>query len=552
MYTTMFIRLSAGLVSGLIACWGGAVAQQTTVPQNWHLLDKVHDGVWGIGINSAYTTLLKGKTPRTVLVAVIDSGIDTLHEDLRPVLWHNPGEQNNGRDNDGNGYKGDVFGWNFIGDTADVHHNLIRDSDEGTRFYYAHKSRFAKVTDERQLAAKDRKLYGDWLRSARALARNTEAQRAVDELQSYLQNSYPRWDTLFQRLLAMDTYTGKEVEAFTTDDRILKMERFFYARLFAKVKPGTTNKTLPQALKPVMDSMQLLVKIPDTPPADYRAAVVKDDYFNLKDRFYGNSNVMAENMLHGTHASGIIGAVRNNGIGVDGIADNVQLMMVRVTPDGDEHDKDVALAIRYAVDNGAQIINMSFGKAWSPQQQWVEEAIEYARRKDVLIVKAAGNSGINLDSLPDYPANRYRKSRRLIPHMLTVGASGPLREELVSPFSNYGRETVDVFAPGMQVYSTVGLLRAGTIVHEYQPRSGTSMAAPVVTGIAAVLKAYYPQLSAVQIKQLIEASVTKVEGMVYQPQTNRQLITMAALCRTAGIVNAYRAVELAEAFTRGR
>lgn len=547
----MFIRLGAWLICSLLICFLSADAQNHPVPLNWHLLDKQADGVWGIGMNRAYAELLKGKKARTVVVAVIDSGIDTLHEDLRPVLWHNAGEQDNGRDNDGNGYKGDVFGWNFIGDAADVHNNLIQDSEEGARFYYLYKHRFAAVKDEKQLRARDRKLYHDWLRSAGMLARRTEGQRVVDELTTYLQNAYPRWDTLFKRLLAKDIYNGTDVAAFTTEDRLLKMETYFYARLFAKVPPGVTNKALPQALKPVIDSMQLLVTIPDTPPTDYRAAVVKDDYFHFNDRFYGNNNVMAENMLHGTHAAGIIGAVRNNGIGTDGVADHVQLMMIRVTPDGDEHDKDVALAIRYAVDNGAQIINMSFGKTYSPQQAWVEDAIDYARRKNVLIIKAAGNIGQNLDSVPDYPTNRYRRSNKRILNMITVGASGPGRETLIAAFSNYGRETVDVFAPGVDIYSTVGEVKAGKVLHDYKTRSGTSMAAPVVTGLAAVLKAYYPQLCAVQLKQLIEASVTKVEGSVHKPQSNRQT-TMETLCRTAGIVNAYQAIELAEAISNHR
>lgn len=531
---------------------GGAVALQAQegVPvENWHLLDYSKNGVYGIGINRAYHELLKNRTSKAVVVAVIDSGIDTLHEDLKPVLWHNPqkeGEQSRKR---AGRYWGDEYGWNFIGNRDSAGYNLLHDSQEEERFYYLYRSRFETLAAGKRPAGKDRRIYTAWLRSKKALVGRTREQMAVDALEGYLYNYYPRWDALFQKLLARKVYTGKEVQAYQTEDKLLKMDRYFYGLLFAKVAPAVTNAQLPQALMPVLDSMRRKIKIPDTPPADYRAAVVKDNYNKLSDRYYGNSNVMAANRMHGTHAAGIIGAVRENGKGMDGVADKVQIMMVRVVPEGDEHDKDVALAIRYAVDNGAQIINMSFGKAYSPQQHWVEAAIRYAGRRGVLIVKAAGNSGASLDSVPDYPAGRYLNNNTPIPYMITVGASGPGAEALIPGFTNYGRESVDVFAPGVQIYSTVGYDSAGRAIQGYKRISGTSMAAPVVTGMAAVLKSYYPRLSAADIKAIIEASVTPVAFPVQKPQSG-QWVPMAALCKTGGIVNAFEAVLLAEQYLK--
>lgn len=539
----MYIRIRCWLAGCIITV--GACAQDATPPLNWHLLDYRTDKVYGIGINNAYRDLLKNRTPQTVVVAVIDSGIDTLHEDLKPVLWHNPKEKDNGRDNDGNGYPADIYGWNFIGNKNNRADNLLHDLQEETRFYYLYRTRFERVSNGAALNNCDRRLYQDWLRSRAALAAKTPEQVAVDALAGYVNNYYPRWDSLFRKLLKKEVYTATDVQRYSTEDKLLKMDRYFYGLLFARAQTNITNQQLPQALKPVLDSMRRLVKIPVTPPADFRAAVVKDNYDAINDRFYGNSNVMAANRMHGTHAAGIIGAVRENGTGMDGVADCVKIMLVRVVPEGDEHDKDVALAIRYAADNGAQIINMSFGKAYSPQQHWVEEAIRYAGRKGVLIVKAAGNSGADLDSVPDYPSGHYRKGGRLVPHMITVGATGPYRDALVPVFSNYGRETVDVFAPGVQIFSTVGYDSAGIAVQGYKKISGTSMAAPVVAGLAAVLKSYYPRLTAVQIKRIIEASVTQVDGLVVRPQSTER-VPMAALCRTGGIINAYAAIQMAE------
>jgi subtilisin family serine protease len=428
-----------------------SIAQQQPQPQNWHLLAKDADKVYGTSVIRAYNELLKGKTPKTVVVAVLDGGIDTLHEDLKANLWRNIKEKAGDQDIDGNGYKGDVLGWNFLGGTTG---QVTAESSEYQRVYFTYKPLFENVETEKQVKKKDRQHYISWVLSK-----------------------------------------------------------------------------------------SLLKKSDTAAPVNYRAKQVQDDYFNIKDRFYGNSNLIGDPYFHGTHVGGIIGAVRGNDKGMDGIADAVKLMGIRVVPNGDEYDKDVALGIRYAVDNGAQIINMSFGKAVSPERKMVEDAIKYAEKKGVLLINAAGNDGVDVDSLPHYPTPFYMKGNKRAPNMITVGASGPTETGLVAAFSNYGDQTVDVFAPGVGIYSTLP-------DNKYRPLSGTSMATPVVAGIAALIKGYYPDLTAKQIKSIIEQSVTKIDFPVTKPKSGGKKVQMTELCRTGGIVNAYNALVMAEEMTR--
>jgi subtilisin family serine protease len=278
----------------------------------------------------------------------------------------------------------------------------------------------------------------------------------------------------------------------------------------------------------------------DTPPPAYRQNIVKDIYQDFNDRYYGNKDIMAAHSSHGTHVSGIIAAARNNGVGMDGVAENVRIMVLRAVPDGDEHDKDIALAIRYAVDHGAKVINMSFGKSFSPQKKWVDDAVRYAQSKDVLLVHAAGNDGKNIDSSENYPDQVFADTKTFAPNFITVGASGDKKTGgLAADFSNYGKSKVDVFAPGVKIYSCI----PGGNTYGFQ--QGTSMASPVVAGIAAMLRSYYPQLSAEQIKYCIENGVVKIKENVKKPGAEDEE-TFASLSRTGGIVNAYQAVKVAE------
>jgi len=509
----------------------------STTPRDWHMMDFQQDHVYGISIEKAYLELLKNKKSTLVVVAIIDSGIDTLHEDLRSVIWHNPREKANGLDNDNDGLVGDLFGWNFIG-SKDPSKNVTKDTEEALRVYYKNKDKFANITSEDQLKKKDLKLYQDWKRSKLAVLQTSKEQKSINSLMN-AQKLYSEYNPLFQKELNKETYSISDVKAYQTkDDQKSVMQRTLIA-MFRISKKDTTNVLLNNRIAYIIDSLKPLVKLPESPIVNYRDDIVGDNYSDFSDRFYGNNNVMGGDHMHGTHVAGIIGAARNNGVGMNGIADNVKIMMIRAVPDGDEHDKDIALGIRYAVDHGAKVINMSFGKPFSPEQKWVEEAFRYAAKKDVLIVKAAGNDSKDIDVEPSFPTTRYLKGDKKAPNVLTIGASGATMKTLIAPFSNYGKTMVDVFAPGVRVYSTIPGNKT------YAAMSGTSMASPVVAGLAAVLRSYFPNLSAVQIKQVIEDSVVKITDQVRKPGSTEQ-VSMTELCRTGGIVNAYNAIKLAE------
>jgi subtilisin family serine protease len=300
-----------------------------------------------------------------------------------------------------------------------------------------------------------------------------------------------------------------------------------------------SNKVLIEGVTEFYNGEKSKIEAAEKEPENYRGNIVQDNYDDINDRFYGNSDVMATTPMHGTHVSGIIGAVRGNNIGMNGVADNVRIMMIRAVPDGDEHDKDIANAIRYAVDNGAWVINMSFGKSFSPEKKWVDDAVKYAESKGVLLVHAAGNDGKNIDEADNFPTVRYDNNPATkASNWITVGASGPTSKDLAASFSNYGKD-VDVFSPGVEIYST---LPGG---NEYGNQQGTSMASPVTAGIAALILSYYPELSAKQVKSVIEKSVSPISTIkVIKPGTEDE-VKLSDISKTGGVVNAYEAIKLA-------
>ena len=254
-------------------------------------------------------------------------------------------------------------------------------------------------------------------------------------------------------------------------------------------------------------------------------ALIGDNPDDFSDIHYGNSNVEGPDALHGTHVAGIIAAIRGNNKGGDGVADNVKIMSIRTVPNGDEFDKDIYLAVRYAVDNGASVINMSFGKAYSPHQEKVYEAFQYADSKGVLLIHAAGNDAQDIDIEPNYPTSMYSFQDVKLDHFLTIGASTKNKgEELTASFSNFGKKGVDIFAPGLEIYNSV-------TENQYQNLQGTSMAAPMVAGVAALLKSYFPSLSMLEIKSIILSSGTTYKG-------NFQNLSV-----TGKVVNVYNAVK---------
>jgi subtilisin family serine protease len=514
-----------------------ANAQRKEVPNGWHLMDKQKSGYYGISLQKAYDFLKAKKIKSTnVLVAVIDSGIDTLHEDLKPVLWRNSQEtEGNGIDDDNNGFVDDINGYNFLGGRDGA--NVKEMSYEIKRVYFMYKSKY-EGKDESKIDAIDKKEFDMWKRAEKELTKNKSEVEAIMYRRAFL--NAKKADSLLQTALKLNIFKGSELQLYKPETEELKKAKGVMLNLIEEnVGINGTNITTLERFEEFVNGEEQKEKDLKTPPEDLRAKIIKDDPENLNDLNYGNGNIMAETPFHGTHCSGIIGAVRGNKKGIEGIADNIKIMMVRAVPDGDEHDKDVANAIRYAVDNGAKIISMSFGKDFSPYKKWVDDAIKYAEQKEVLLLHAAGNDSKDVDTEYNFPCAISEDGLYRPNNYITVGASGANEQTgIVAYFSNYGKKEVDVFAPGNSIYSTVP---GG---NTYDNASGTSMACPVVAGIAALLLEYFPTLSTRQIKMVIEKSAVKPKVKIKNPATYK-LQMLSDISVTGGIVNAFEAVKLA-------
>jgi subtilisin family serine protease len=507
-------------------------------PQSWYQLGPEYNG---IDLEKAYDLIKEKKLKsKQVTVAVIDSGIDTTHEDLKPILWVNKKEiPGNGIDDDKNGYVDDIHGWNFLGGKDGS--NVNKDSYEAARVYYDLKPRWeGKTVDTTSLSAADLAEYKTFKRAETKIMGDTASSEMQMVMLKRMQTNLTKADSTLQVALGKKTYTGTELENFKTGNATdEKAKNSFLAIMKNADAVEGTNEALLSELNGYISGEEEKMAARNTPPRPYRAEVVKDDENNLNDRNYGNNDLMAGTPFHGTHCSGIIAAVRNNDKGMNGIADNVRIMMLRAVPDGDEHDKDIANAIRYAVDNGAKVVSMSFGKDFSPKKQWVDDAIRYAETKGVLLVIAAGNDAKNVDEKPSYPSPYYNNNAGRASNVILVGASGNANNGgLTASFSNYGKNSVDVFSPGVGIYSTIP---GGD---KYGNASGTSMACPVVAGIASLVLEHYPNFTPQQLKYVIEQSAQAPSEEVNIPGTDEKT-KLSELCKTGGVVNAYEAIKLA-------
>lgn len=433
------------------------------------------NGYPGMNLQGAYD-LLKGLKSKKVIVGVIDSGIDIHHEDLKEVIWINPKEiPNNGIDDDNNGYIDDINGWNFLGDVN--HENLeytriLKTNDETNPVYIT-----AKELHEQE--------YNDAL----------QEKMYYEQLVQIIKTAHP----ILQEATGKENYTEEDLKNLEIEDETILEYAGLVAQMLSYV--GSIDAAIAELEKATNyfnSKLNYHLNIDYSP----RKELLGDNPDDINDRGYGNNNVIGpdlEESLHGTHVAGIIGAVRNNGIGMDGVADNVSIMVLRAVPDGDEYDKDVALAIRYAVDNGAKVINTSFGKDFSPHPEWVWDAIKYAAEKDVLIVNAAGNDSENIDEHEKFP-NDEINDKEISDNFLTVGALNYKYDKtLVASFSNFGKRNVDVFAPGVKIWATAP-------GNAYKFLQGTSMASPEVAGLAALIRSYFPNLTASQVKKVIMQS----------------------------------------------
>lgn len=502
-------------------------------PKNWHTLDVKTDGYYGISLDEAYR-LLKGKKSKTVLVSIIDSGVDTLQQDLQGVLWVNPNEKpGNGKDDDHNGYVDDIHGWNFLGGKngrAD-----IDETSEETRSYYKLMDKYGSA--KAPINGNDKE-YAYWLK-VKALHDSTVARSTSD-----LQYLRPELSALMisngfikkALNLAPDaTFSMADLEKLQSKNDTVTQSKLVWTEVFQQEGTSSNNVAV---IKDISDYIKKLNNDLN-PDLKARSEIVGDDPDVNDGKPYGNNILTYSDADHGTGVAGLIGAKRDNGYGINGVADNVKIMVLKATDNGDEYDKDVANAIRYAVNNGAKIINMSFGKKLSPHKEWVDAAFKYAALKDVLLVIASGNDNLNNDSVTDYPNATYLDGTTHDENVIVVGASAPRADtSLATSFSNYGKKTVDVFAPGEKVTS----INSGA---EFNTADGTSFSAPIVTGIAALILEYYPKLSAAQIKQAIMQSATPLTGFMVNKPGTHQKVDFTTLCKSGGIVNARKALEIA-------
>ncbi len=513
-----------------------SLAAQDVAPDNWWDLDRTDNTFPGVSAQKAHN-YLKGKQAQTVVVAVIDSGVDIEHEDLKDAIWTNPGEiAGNGIDDDNNGYVDDIHGWNFIGgkDGRNVNYENL----EIVRLYNAYKKKYNNRN--RDGLSKAEKAEFDLYK---------EYEEVIEEKRTSMA---PQMASVVPMLGALDEVikkigkpaeeiTAKDVEALSGEDQMVAAVQQMVSRATAQ---GATFAAFYDNVKGYVDYLKQTVEYNYNPDFDARD-IVGDNPGNLDDRNYGNNDVEGPDALHGTHVAGIIGAVRDNGLGVNGVGGaQVQIMSVRTVPNGDERDKDVANAIRYAVDNGASVINMSFGKGQSPYKDAVDAAMKYAEKNDVLLIHAAGNDGKMLTLTNNYPNDTYLGKKKTGKTWIEVGAATPNYDAgLAAGFSNYNKKYVDVFAPGAQIYSTVP-------DDGYQNLQGTSMAAPMVAGIAALIRSYFPDLKATQVRDIILASALPVNLEVTKPGSE-ETISFGELSATGGLANAYTAVKLAEQ-TKGK
>lgn len=486
--------------------------------KTWPHRDLLTSGYPGISLAEAYKAL-KGRKAQTVIVGVVDSGVDINHEDLKSIIWTNLKEiPNNGIDDDKNGYVDDVHGWNFLGEINQDNLEYVRILKKGD------------TSDP------------DYKRAEEKYEKEFKDANEKIELYSQIKERIAQSDALIQKHLGKKEYTEEDLDKIDASSlQLLGAVRGMKYLLSNGVSVKETLEELSEGIKHYEDRLKYGLNKEFNP-----RKVLNDNPDDITDKIYGNNNVIgptAEGALHGTHVAGIIAAVRHNNIGIDGVADHVRIMPVRTVPDGDEYDKDVALALRYAIDNGAKVINTSFGKEFSPHKEWVYDALKYAAEKDVLIVNAAGNDTKNVDVQLTFPDDNIN-GKEFTDTMITIGALNyEYNENLVASFSNYGKNNVDLFSPGVQIYATVP-------ENKYKFLDGTSMAAPEVAGVAALIRAYFPKLKAREVKQiLMESGLTPtvkevlVGGRGEEGEAKRMLFS--ELSKSGKIVNAYNAIILA-------
>lgn len=518
--------------------------------ETWYCKDFEIDSLPGISLDKWYRQNKK-KAKKTIIVAVIDTQIDKNHQDLQDEIWLNTKEiANNNLDDDQNGYVDDIQGWNF---TAKKDSYIVWGNFEYVRLVREFQNKFENQT-ETTVSKDDLFYYKEYLRAKKKLEEESSYYKTRLKSLEYSINIFPIAKDSLRHYFPKEDYTYEQLDSLykihkindkTFRQRRENNDRDLGAMIgFLMFRLESNEQTLTEVIESKIQTDSIVNKNLNI-NFDERKFI--GDNPNILEKGYGSKNITISKeghrsfQDHNTKVSGIIAAKRNNNLGIKGIAENVKIMPLTISFSGDEHDKDIAMAVYYAVDNGAKVINMSFIKEFSLRQQWVSEAFKYAEKHNVLLVHAAGNESFDIDKNPTYPSdNNFDGSAEICNNFINVGSiSTRLNTTFVSDFSNYGKENVDLFAPGEEIYTTA----AG---NTYKFDSGTSLAAPMVSGTAALIWSYYPNLTATEVKQIILDSGTPYNLEVIVPGTKDKKVPFSELSKSGKVLNVYNAMKLAK------
>lgn len=534
--------LKYGLTLLMYTCSLFAWGQAT---QFWHWKDLAKDGVHGVSLKEAHQKLISLKLkPSPIVVAVLDGGIDTSHPQIKPYLWKNPKEiPGNQLDDDKNGYVDDFYGWNFLGNANG--NNINKAAAEKSRVYHRYKKEFNPSTlDSSQWNQEKKQAYLIWKQAAAEMIFSEEDAANLSFIKM-AKNAVLKMGTVLIKEIEDTNFTAEQLEPFQPMGKIAADTKISYLRTLQAlgIDKSMGYAAILNDLNDYIAGKEQSSIALENEPEDLRKIIIQDQYENFKDQFYGNKDIMGPNARHGTHVAGL--AIGITDTAADNFDHPIRIMVVRVVPDGDEYDKDIALGIRYAVNNGAKVINMSFGKSFSPEKAWVDSAIRYALSKDVLIIHSAGNESYDLNIKTVYPSPYSTHFKDKAANMITVGASSDplIGESLLTDFSNYGNQVVDILSPGYKIYSSLPNPRFGF-------QNGTSMSAPIVSHIAGLVRAYFPKLTAVEVKNILLQSCWKPidPNSAFTIPQKVQTNTLSNMAAEGGIINAALSIQNAATY----
>jgi cell wall-associated protease len=514
----------------------------------WHWKDLEKDGVHGVSLNQAKQILIDLKLkPTPIIIAILDGGIDTSHQQIRPALWSNPKEiPGNQIDDDKNGYIDDLHGWNFLGNASGQ--NINKASDEKSRIYHRYKNEFKQENiDSTNWDQKKKYIYKQWQQAANEIVFSEEDAANLAFIKM-AKNAVVKMGLILIREMEDSNFTAEKLESYQPIGKLAADTKISYLRTLQALGIDKTSghQSILEDLNEYISGKEQSSTSIETAPEDLRKTIIHDRYEDFTDQFYGNNNIMGPNAKHGTHVAGLAAGIVDTIITNFSFSNPIKIMGVRVVPDGDEYDKDIALGIRYAVNNGAKIINMSFGKSFSPEQAWVDSAIRYAASKDVLIIHSAGNESYDLNTKTVYPNPYSNTFKNKATNMITVAASSDplIAESILTDFSNYGNQIVDLLSPGNKIFSSLPNQQYGFL-------NGTSMSAPILSHIAGLIRAYFPKLSAIEVKEILMQSCWKPtdENNIYAIPQKDQSKKLSEIAAEGGIINAALSIQNAANFT---